>query len=62
MYFRKYWLQKTWLDKCQKICASEGPLTGNMANGSKHSWNLSDSIFAMFINHCKGNCIGKSLF
>ena len=62
MYFQSHQLQKAWLDKCLKICVSEDPSTDNMANGSKHCCNLNDSIFVMFINHCKGNCIGKSLF
>ena len=62
MYFRKYRLRKTWLDKSLKSCVSEDPLTENMANGSKHCCYLNDSIFTMSSNHFKGNSIGKSLF
>ena len=36
MYFRKYGLQKTWLDKCLKGLFSEDPLTSNLVNGPKH--------------------------
>ena len=59
MYFRKYRLRKTWLDQCLKICVSQNPLTDNMANGSKHCCNLNDNTFLIFINHCKGNYVGK---
>ena len=33
-----------------------------MENGSTHCFNLTDSTFTNFINHCGGSCIGKSLF
>ena len=62
MVFRKYHLRKTWLDKCLKSRVSEDPSTDNMANGSKHCYNLNDSTFAIFINHCESSCIGKTLF
>ena len=32
------------------------------ANGSKHCWNLNSNSFTIFINHCEGSYIGKSLF
>ena len=62
MYFRKYWLRKTWLDKCLKSPASEDPLTSDMANASKHCWNPNDSTVAIFINQCAGSYVGKSPF
>ena len=62
MYFPKYRLRKTWLDKCLKSRVSEDPSTDNMANGSKHCCNLNDSTFTIIINHCETNCIGKGLF
>ena len=62
MYFRKYRLRKKWLDKCLKSRVSEDPYTDNKANGSKHCCNLNSSTFRIFINHCEGSCIGKSLF
>ena len=33
-----------------------------MENGYTHCFNLNDSTFTNFINHCGGSCIGKSLF
>ena len=62
MYFPKYRLGKTWLDKCLKSRVSEDPKTVNMANWSKQSKNLNDSTLTKFINHSEGSCIGKSLF
>ena len=38
------------------------PSTHNVVNGWKHCCNLSDSSFPIFINHCEGNCVGKSIF
>ena len=55
MYFQKYRLRKTWLDKCLKRCVSEDPSTENLANVSKLCCNLSESTFKTFINHCRGN-------
>ena len=43
-----------------KSPVSEGPLTSNMVNGLKHCWNLHDSTFIIFIDHCEENWIGKS--
>ena len=62
MYFGYYRLRKTWLDNCLKSRISEDPQTDNMENGSKQFWNLKDSTFTIFINHCECSCIGKSLF
>ena len=62
MYFRKYPLQMTWLDKCLKSRLAVDPSTNKMGNMSKHCCNLRKTTFTMFINHCKGNCLGKSLF
>ena len=62
MYFRIYLLEKIWLDKRLKSRVSENPSADHMANGSKHCCNLNGSAFIIFINHCEGNGIGKSLF
>ena len=62
MYFQRYWLWKICLDKYLKSRVSENPETHNTANGSKHCSNLNESTFTIFINHCEGSCIGKSLF
>ena len=53
MYFPKYRLRKTWLDKCLKSHVSEDPYTDNMENWSKQSSNLNDSTFTKFINTLK---------
>ena len=55
MDFRNYGLQKTWLDNCLKSPVSEDPSTINMVNVPKHSCNLSDSTFVIFIDHSEGN-------
>ena len=62
MLFQKYWLRKTWLDKCLKSPVSEDPSTDNMANRSKQCFDLNDSTFTKFINHPAGSYIAKSLF
>ena len=49
--------KKVWL----KIPVLEDPLKSNMVKGPKHCWNLNDSTFTMFIDHCQGNSVGKSL-
>ena len=62
MYFRNLGLRKMSIDKCLKSCFSEDPSTDNITNGLKHCSNLNDSILTIFINHCEGNCTGKSPF
>ena len=61
MYFWNYRLPKTWLDQCLKSSVSEDSPKDDMANIWKHCWNLNDSTFTIFINHCEGNCVEKSL-
>ena len=53
-------LRKICLDKCLKSPLSEDPLTSNMVNGPKHCWNLNESTFTIFIDHCQGNSVGTS--
>ena len=62
MYFRKYRLPKTWLDKYLKSRVSADPYRENAAYVSKHCCNLNGSAFIIFINHCEGSWCGKSLF
>ena len=62
MYFRKYRLRNTWLNKCLKSRVLEDPSTKDMANGLKHSCNLNDSTFTIFTNHCGNNYVAKRLF
>ena len=61
MYFWNYRPRKWWLEKCLKGPGSEDPSTSDMVNGPKHSWNLMASTFTIFIGHCEGNWVGKSL-
>ena len=46
---------------CLTSRVAEDPSADNMTNGSKHCFNLNDRTFTMFINHCKGNYVEKSL-
>ena len=62
MYFSTYGVRKTCLDKCLKNPLSEVPSTSNMVNEPKHSWNLKDSTFTMFIYVFEGNWGWKSLW
>ena len=59
MYFWKYRLRKTWLNKFLKSSVSGDRSPGNMANGLKRCCNLNDSPFTIFINHCGHNYIEK---
>ena len=52
---------KTWLDKCRKRLVSEDPSRSNMVNVPKHCWNVHYSTLMIFIVHCLGNWVGKSL-
>ena len=61
MYFLNYGLPKTWLDQCLKSPVSEDPWKSNMVNAPKQCSNLKDAIFTIFIDHCEGNCLTKSL-
>ena len=45
MYFRKYRIPKTWVDKWLKSRVSEDPKTDNKQNGSGHCRSLGDSTF-----------------
>ena len=54
MHFQNSGLRKTWLDNCLRSPVSEDPSTSNMVNGPKHCWNVSNSAFTKFIDHCEG--------
>ena len=60
MYFWTFELRKTWLDKWLKSPVWEDPSTCKMVKAPKHCWNLKDSTFTIFIDHCEGNSVGKS--
>ena len=58
--FPKLQTPKTWFDKCLKSPLSKEPSTSNMGNWPEYSWNLNRSKIIRFIDHCQGNCVGKS--
>ena len=60
MYLGNCGRRKTWLDKCLKSPVWEDPSTSNMLNRRKHLFNLNNSTFTIFIDHCEGYWIGKS--
>ena len=59
--FPKLRTLKMWLDKWLKNPVPDDPSTSNMVNVPKHCWNLHHSTFIIFIDHCQGNWVGKSL-
>ena len=61
MYLGNYKLWKMGLEKYLKSPAWGDPSTSTMVNGPKYYWNLDDSTFIIFINHCECNLSGKSL-
>ena len=61
MHLLKYGLRKM-LDDCLINPVSEDPFTGNMVKEPKHCCNLKESTFTIFLDHCEGNWVGKSLF
>ena len=60
MHLENYVPRKAGLDNCLKNPAWEDALTGNMVNVSKHSFNLNDSKFTIFIDHSESNWVEKS--
>ena len=62
MYFPKYRLRKTWLDKCLKSRLSDDLWTENMENWSKQCSNLNDSTFTKYINTVKVVVLEKVSF
>ena len=60
--FTKLQTPKTYSDKCLKSRGSEDPLTSNMVNVQKHSWNLRHTAFIIFLDNFQGNnWVGKTL-
>ena len=62
MYFRKYRLQKTWLDKSLKSRVLDDPWRDNMGNGSKHCCNLNNSTSTIFLITVKVVALEKVSF
>ena len=59
MYFRNKGPPKRLLDKSLKSRVLGDPSIDNMGNGLKHCSNLNDGTFAIYIDHCDVNCVGK---
>ena len=59
--FLKFWTPRTLLDKCVKSPLLENPSTSNTAERPENLWNLHQSTFFIFIDHCQFNWVGKSL-
>ena len=53
---------KKWLDKCLKSSVLEDPSAIHMVSVPKLSSYLRDITFVIFIDHCQGNRVGKSLY
>ena len=62
MCFRSYGLRNKWLEKFRNRAVSQDPLTGNVVNGPKNSFNLNDSTLSILIDHCEESSVEKSLF
>ena len=62
MYLRNYGLRKRRLDKCLKSHILEDPSTSNMEDGPKHSSNVENGSFTIFINHSEHNSVGEDLY
>ena len=59
MYFRNYRPRKKGLAKSLKTPVWEDLSTGDMENGPKHWYNLNESAFNIFSDHCGGNWVAK---
>ena len=61
-FFPTFRTSKNVIRQLSKRSCLKNRSKSNMVNQCKHSWNLDDSIFIKFIDHCEGICVGKSLF
>ena len=62
MYFRKYRLRKTWLDKWLKSRDSEDPSTDNMEKGLKHCYNRTTAPLPYLLITVKVSTLEKVSF
>ena len=51
-YFRSSGPRKTWLVQCRKSPVSRDPSKSNIVNAPDHCWNVKESSFSIFIDHC----------
>ena len=61
MYFRKYGLRKTYLNKFLKNPISKDTSASGMLNRKKHCSNLDDTIFGIVIDHSEGSWVRRNL-
>ena len=59
MYFQKYGVRSTWLEKYLKSLVSEENSTKNIVNQPKHWWNLHRNSFTLIKNYCTENWVEK---
>ena len=59
--FSKFPTVKTWSYKCLNSLVSEDPSRSNMVNVPRHFWNLHQSTFIIFIDHCQVNWVRRNL-
>ena len=59
--FSKLKTVKTWVDQSVKSVVSEHRLAVNILKGSKHLWNLRESVFIIFFDHSERKWLGKYL-
>ena len=61
MYFQNYGPRKTVLCQCLKSIFSRDASKSKIVNAPKHCWNVKDSSFTKFIDHCERNCLTNTL-
>ena len=61
MYFRKYGLQKKYLNKFLKNPISKDTSASGMLNRKKHCSNLDETIFGIVIDHPQGSWVRRNL-
>ena len=61
LYFRSYWLQNMWLDKCLKSPISEDSSTSNMVNRPKHFKSPRQNLYHIYWSARRKFSLKKSL-
>ena len=59
MCFQNYRPRKTCLEKCLKALVGEDLSTGDMVNGAKRRFNLSQRSFIILSDQYEGNSVAK---
>ena len=62
LFFFFFWIFKIYIQFWTfSVPIWDNPSTSNMVNGLKLGWNLNYSTFTIYIDHCEGNSVAKSL-